>query len=243
MEEGGNELTSATRSGTFSLSAGNGVQQASLASSRDALAASKPTSKKRERERQCLEGHTDGDSAPAGAAMEAAHACVRARPLPLEYKPDASSDGLEINLGPRKTAAQSGRRKLGESKYSCDEISISNGVLNSSSGAESAPPIDDEDGDYESSSSCEGSILPNLGLRLIIPSADGFVTDEFEGSLKPLDENISKRQRLNYRQYLALSVTEVSGEPNKLDVLDSRVTKEAFVWRNGDYWIPRGCNV
>lgn len=256
----------------FSLSAGNGVQQAPLASSRDALAVSKSTLKrKRKRERQNLEDLAIVDSARTVAAIETALACVRAESLPLGYtdKPDASHTGLEgarhcsmekdtiyvkdqleTSLGPQKPAAMSARRKLGGSKYSSttnevgsDESSISNGVLNSSSGSESAPPTDNEDEDYESSSSCEGSVLPNEGLSSMIPDADRFATHEFEGSPKPSGEDISKKQKLNNSQSLALSVTKASGESNELDVRDPRVSKEAFELRGGVLYIPHGCDL
>ena len=253
----------------FSLSAGNGVQQAPLASSRDALAVSKPTLKrKRKRERQNLEDLAIVDSARTVAAIETPLACVRAKTLPLGYtdKPDAShtglggarrysmdkdtiyvNDQLETRLEPQKPAAKSARRKLGGSKYSSitnevgsDESSISNGVLNSSSGSEST--TDNEDEDYESSS-CEGNALPNEGLSSIIPGAARFATHEFKGSPKPSGENISKKQKLNNSQSLALSVTKASGESNKLDVRDPRVIKEAFELIDGVYWIPYGCNL
>ena len=256
----------------FSLSASNGVQQAPLASSRDALAVSKPTLKrKRKRERQNLEDLAIVDSASAVAAIETPLACVRAKSLPHGYtdKPDAShaglggarrysmdkdtiyvNDQLETKLGSQKPAAKSARRKLGGSKCSSmtnevgsDESSISNGVLNSSSGSESAPLTDNEDEDYESSSSCEGNVLPNEGLSSIIPGADRFTTHEFEGSPKPSGENISKKQKLNNSQSLALSVTKASGESNELDVRDPRVIKEAFKLIDGVYWIPYGCNL
>ena len=248
----------------FTLSAGNGVQQTSLASSRDALAISKPNLKrKRKTERQNLVDLGIVDSAHTVSAIETPLACVRAKPLPSGYtdKPDAShtgwggarrysmdkdtiyvNDQLETRLEPQKPAAKSARRKLGRSTYSSltnevgsDESSISNGVLNSSSGLESA--TDNE------SSSFEGNALPNEGLSSIIPGANRFATHEFKGSPKPSGENISKKQKLNNSQSLALSVTKASGESNELDVRDPRVIKEAFKLIKGVYWIPYGCNL
>ena len=254
-----------------SLSASNGVQQAPLASSRDALAVSKPTLKRKlKRERLNLEDLAIVDSARTVAAIETPLACVRAKSLPHGYtdKPDAShtglggaqrysmamdndtiyvNDQLETRPGPQKPAAKSARRKLSGSKYSSitnevgsDESSISNGVLNSPSGPESA--TENEDGDYESSS-CEGNALPNEGLSSIIPGADRFATHEFKGSPKPSGEGISKKQKLNNSQSLVLSVTKASGESNELDVRDPRVIKEAFKLIDGVYWIPYGCNL
>ncbi|KAG0136625.1 hypothetical protein HOY82DRAFT_50336 [Tuber indicum] len=215
----------------FSLGVANGIQQIPLAPNKDAMAP--PTLKrKHDEKRQNLGDLAITDSADTVATTETEPECVSAKHILLGH----IDNSCENNIG------------LGRARrYSGDKDSSEQGTLSELRGMVRKDTVCTDGRSVGNGGESPQSPMENEGLSLnadniLLNEGFGSEVQEFDDSLKPSDENVLKKQKLNNSQVLELSEAKALGGFNEPDVRDPRVDENAFRVVDGVLSIPRGCD-